>query len=160
MNCHSPWPYLVFSIFGLSDLINVLRNHDATDILFFRQVITPFPKCWTCDIIWFHNFGFLLQYSIALGTPHFQKSFYLDFGLVLYPINGIQFRLILISAPSAVCPFSPTQVLSELIQPPGPHCSSPSWVTPASGTICRLLVDRQKGGSLQFLIACSGKDSL
>jgi len=119
MICYSPWLYLVFSIFELLDLINVLMNHDATDILF-----------------------------------------YLDFGPVMYPIKGAQFRLTFISAPFAVCPFSPTQVLSELIQPPGPHCSSPSWVTPASGTICRLLVDRQKGGSLQFLITCSGKDSL
>jgi len=159
MNCHSPWPYLVFSIFGLSDLINVLMNHDATDILFFTQVITPFPKCWTCDIIWFHNFGFLLLFYCS-WYPTFSEIVLFGLWPVLYPIKGAQFRLIIISAPSAVCPFSPTQVLSELIQPPGPHCSSPSWVTPASGTICRLLVDRQKGGSLQFLIACSGKDSL
>ena len=156
MNCHSPWPYLVFSIFGLSDLINVLMNHDATDILFFTQVITHFPNVE--HVISFGFFFFLL--FKCSWYPTFSEIVVFGLWPVLYPIKGAQFRLILISAPSAVRSFSPTQVLSELIQPPGPHCSSPSWVTPASGTICRLLVDRQKGGSLQFLIACSGKDSL
>ena len=113
--------------------------------------------------MWYHLIPQLWLFTtiLLLLVPHiFRNRSIWTFGLVLYPINGIQFRLVLISASSSVRPFSPTQVLSELIQPPGPHCSSPSWVTPASGTICRLLVDRQKGGSLQFLIACSGKDSL
>ena len=78
----------------------------------------------------------------------------------MYPIKGHSFNSFVISAHFAVCSFSPKEVLSELVQPPGPHCSSPSRVPPASGTICGLLVDRQKGGSLQFLISCSGKGSL
>ena len=57
----------------------------------------------------------------------------------------------------AVRSFSSEEVLSELIQPPGPHCSSPGRIPPASGTFRRFLVDRQKGGSLQFFISCSGK---
>ena len=57
----------------------------------------------------------------------------------------------------AVRSFSPEEVLSELIQPPGPHCSSPGRIPPASGTFRRFLVDRQKGGPLQFFFSCSGK---
>lgn len=67
------------------------------------------------------------------------------------------FYSFLCSACFAVCSFSPEEVLIELIQSPGPHCSSPGRVPPGSGTIRRFLFDRKKGGPLQFLISCSGK---
>ena len=97
---------------------------------------------WKHDFIYFHKFG--TSYTIP----------------IVYPIKGHSFNSFVISAHFAVCSFSSKEVLSELVQPPGPHCSSPSRVPPATGTIYGLLVDRQKGGSLQFLISCSGKGSL
>ena len=82
------------------------------------------------------------------------------FVLIMYcKEDPLEILLILVSH-FAVCSLSPTEVLSELIQSPRPHCSSPSRFPPVSRALCGFLVDWQKGGSLQFHIAFSGKKSI
>jgi hypothetical protein len=79
--------------------------------------------------------------------------------LLLGRVHNFNYVIIFFSF-VAVCSLPPTEVLSELIQSPGPHCSSPSRLSPVSGALCGLLADWQKGGSFQFHIAFSGKKSV
>jgi hypothetical protein len=101
-----------------------------------------FPKYGMHDYISDHN----LFYFFTIDCPCF-PTFSVIILPSLYPREAILF-LSVIHFLSAVCSFPPAQVLTELIQPPGPHCSSPSRIPPASGAIRGFLADRQKGGPL------------